>query len=97
MPGTLTVVWHSIMAQYLPEADRVALESGFDALGALATADAPVARLAFEASKFPSPAGVQFGLRMTTWPGGDPVNLASAHPHGDTVMWLRRPGAGTSG
>jgi hypothetical protein len=89
VPGVLTVVWHSIMAQYLPEADRVALEAGFATLGARATPDAPVARLSFEAGRFPSPAGVQFGLRMTTWPGGAEATLASAHPHGDTVMWLR--------
>lgn len=89
VPGAVTVVWHSIMVQYLPESERVALEAAFDALGALATAEAPVARLAFEASKFPSPAGVQFGLKLQTWPGGAGTHLASGHPHGDTVMWHR--------
>jgi hypothetical protein len=89
VPGTVTVIWHSVMAQYLPEAELAELRTAFATLGALATPDAPVARLAFEASRFPSPAGVQFGLRLSTWPDGVVTNLASAHPHGDTVMWLR--------
>jgi hypothetical protein len=88
VPGTVTVVWHSVMTQYLAEAERAELRGAFETLGALATSEAPVARLAFEATRLPSPAGVQFGLRLTTWPGGAVTNLASAHPHGDTVMWL---------
>jgi hypothetical protein len=87
--GAATVIWHSVMAQYLPPADQVALDGAFDALGALATPDAPVARLAFEAHRFPSPAGVLFGLTLQTWPGGEVTRLASAHPHGDTVTWHR--------
>lgn len=89
VPGTVTVIWHSVMAQYLPSDVRAALESAFDALGAAATPEAPVARLAFEAHKLPSPAGVLFGLRLHTWPGGVVTQLASAHPHGDTVTWHR--------
>lgn len=88
-PGAVTVIWHSVMEQYLPPPEQAALESAFDALGAAATAEAPVARLAFEATKFPSPAGVLFGLKLTTWPGGETTYLASAHPHGDTVTWQR--------
>ncbi|MBA3743038.1 DUF2332 domain-containing protein [Sporichthya sp.] len=88
-PGTATVIWHSVMAQYLSNAGRAELDAAFDDLGALATPDAPVARLAFEANRFPSPAGVLFGLTLQTWPGGAVTPLASAHPHGDTVTWLR--------
>jgi hypothetical protein len=89
--GTATVVWHSVMRQYLPAEDRAALDAAFAALGALASPDAPVARLGFEASTYPSPAGVVFGLRLQAWPGGETTQLASAHPHGDTVMWHRLP------
>lgn len=89
VPGTVTVIWHSVMEQYLPADARRELGAAFDTLGALATPDAPVARLAFEASEFPSPAGVQFGLRLQTWPEGRARYLASGHPHGDTVMWHR--------
>jgi hypothetical protein len=56
-------------------------------VGAVATPEAPVARLAFEAAKLPSPAGGLFGLKLTTWPGGETSYPASAHPHGDTVTW----------
>jgi hypothetical protein len=87
--GSLTVVWHSVMAQYLPSVEQSALEAAFAALGAVATPEAPVARLAFEPHKFPSPAGVVFGLKLQTWPGGEVTHLASAHPHGDSVMWHR--------
>ncbi|HUR73721.1 MAG TPA: DUF2332 domain-containing protein, partial [Sporichthya sp.] len=69
VPGTVTVIWHSVMTQYLPEAERDELRAAFQTLGALATAEAPVARLAFEASRVPSASGVQFGLRLSTWPG----------------------------
>lgn len=85
--GAVTVIWHSVMAQYLPPPEEAALEAALDALGAVATPEAPVARLAFEATKLPSPAGVLFGLKLTTWPGGETTYLASAHPHGDTVTW----------
>lgn len=89
VPGTVTVVWHSVMAQYLPEPVRRSLDAGFEAVGALASPDAPVARLSFEAYQLPTPAGVLFGLRLQTWPSGEVVPLASAHPHGDTVTWHR--------
>jgi hypothetical protein len=87
--GAATVIWHSVMTQYLPPSEQDALDAAFSALGALATPDAPVARLGFEANKYPSPAGVVFGLKLQTWPGGETTTLASAHPHGDPVMWHR--------
>src|SRR5260370_27574252 len=36
-PGSWTVVWHSIMRQYLDEEQRAGLAAGIEALGAAAT------------------------------------------------------------
>ncbi len=96
VPGVVTVVWHSVMTQYLPADVRAALEDAFHALGARATADAPVARLSFEATPRTAPPGVEFALTLRRWPAdpaGDsaadpaPLHLASGHPHGDWVTW----------
>lgn len=89
VPGALTVIWHSVMAQYLAPAERVELEVAFEALGALATPEAPVARLAFEPGELTSPAGIQFRAKLDLWPAGTSEWLATAHPHGDNVVWHR--------
>ncbi len=89
VPGQLTVIWHSVMTQYLPPAEQADLEAAFAALGQLATPEAPVARLAFEPSALTSPAGIQFQVKLHLWPGGTSEQLATAHPHGDDVMWHR--------
>ncbi len=87
VPGAVTVIWHSVMTQYLPESEQAALDEAFAALGARASEDAPVARLAFEPRLLQSAAGVLFALDLQLWPGGASTRLASAHPHGDSVTW----------
>ena len=46
--GHLTVVWHSIMWQYLTRDDRAAVEDQLASLGASASDSAPLARLRLE-------------------------------------------------
>ncbi|GAA0606399.1 DUF2332 domain-containing protein [Sporichthya brevicatena] len=96
VPGAVTVVWHSVMQQYLPAEVRAGLEAAFDALGSRASADAPVARLSFEGRPRTVPPGVEFALTLQSWPADDPdapasLHLASGHPHGDWVTWHPRP------
>ncbi|MGQ0632679.1 MAG: DUF2332 domain-containing protein [Sporichthyaceae bacterium] len=92
LDGTLTVVWHSVMWQYLPQAERHALTAAFDALGAMATPSAPVARVSMEPRKrIVFPVGVEHVVRTQTWPGDGVWLYGSAHPHGDTVVWRRTP------
>ncbi|HEY2636585.1 MAG TPA: DUF2332 domain-containing protein, partial [Solirubrobacteraceae bacterium] len=63
-PGRATVVFHSVVMQYLDEAERTALDARFAAAGAAATDEAPLAHLAMEA------ADELANVRLTTWPGG---------------------------
>ncbi len=82
-PGQATVLYHSVMWQYMPEATRHALRASIDAVAARATRDAPLAWLAFE----PPNADADMQLSLTLWPGGEPRLLARAHPHGRWIEW----------
>jgi hypothetical protein len=84
-PGQATVLYHSIMWQYLPPSTRDGLHKAIAAAGARATREAPLAWLALEP---PPAADVVFELRLTTWPGGESRVLATAHPHGREATWL---------
>jgi hypothetical protein len=90
--GALTVVWHSVMWQYVDAAERAAITARLEALGETATPTAPLARLSLEPRGRKSATGVEFVVRLRTWPGAGVRVLATAHPHGDTVVW-RRPEA----
>ena len=82
VPGTWTVLWHSIFRQYLDERQRVELADGVSALGATATPDARFAYLYLEQSR----AG-GCPITLTTWPGGRQRILGSAPAHGLPVFW----------
>jgi hypothetical protein len=83
-PGRATVLYHSVMWQYLPEPTREALRQVIADAGLRATRDAPLAWLAFEVAG----ADAQCELALTLWPGGARRVLAAAHPHGSWVRWL---------
>jgi hypothetical protein len=83
-PGYATVLYHSIMWQYMPAASREAIAAAVQAAGARATLEAPFAWLRFE----PSALDVPPELRLTLWPGAREQTLARAHPHGSTVTWF---------
>jgi hypothetical protein len=86
--GSTAVVMHSIAWQYFPAAKQARIAAHLAALGANASADAPLAWLRYEmddaaAAELPT-------LRLTLWQGGVPTErlLARAHPHGAFVQWL---------
>jgi len=83
-PGRATVLYHSVMWQYLPEPTREALRHLIADAGARATREAPLAWLAFEVVG----ADADCELALTLWPGGARRMLATAHPHGRWVRWL---------
>jgi hypothetical protein len=84
-PGTATVVYESIVWQYVPEAEQAEVRSLLAAAGARATADAPVAWLRLEPHVRPD-LGAE--LRLTTWPGdGEEHVLALCGYHGTPVRW----------
>jgi len=84
-PGTATVLFHSIVMQYLPDEQRAAFKQLVRSRGADdATTTAPLAWLRLE------PVGDEAALRLTTWPGGAEATLAWSGFHGQHVRWLGR-------
>jgi hypothetical protein len=82
--GSATVLYHSIMWQYMPSETQASIRASVEDAGGRATTAAPLAWLRFEFSHPES----RPELRMTLWPGGREVRLAVAHPHGSSVSWL---------
>jgi hypothetical protein len=80
--GACTVVFHSIVMQYVPEEERRRIGRLLAEHGAGASADAPLARLGME------PGGEEAELRLTVWPGGEERLLATSGYHGADVRWL---------
>jgi hypothetical protein len=82
--GELTVVWQSVMRQYVPAAAWAAIERSVREAGRAATLDAPLAWLAMEPGDDPR-AG--FAVTATTWPGATTRRVADAGDHGPPVRW----------
>jgi len=81
--GAATVLFHSVMWWYLPEADRKEIARSVEEAGARASREAPLFWLRME------PPSMQFcEVRMRSWPGGGDRLLARAHHHGRWVEWL---------
>ena len=80
-PGAATVVWHSVVRQYLAPQERADVSDLLEAAGARATTDAPLAHLWLE------PDRDRFAVGLTTWPGGRTAVLADCEGHGPPVVW----------
>jgi hypothetical protein len=83
--GQATVVFHSIVMQYLSKDDHHTFGSIVAKAGARATDDAPLAWLRLE------PKGGEFHVRLNRWPGGEEHHLGTASAHGQNVRWLGLP------
>ena len=81
-PGRATVIYHSIVSQYLGDEERAALFDGIREAGERASADAPLAWLRME------PADDRANLELTAWPGGEDRLLARVGYHGTPVELL---------
>jgi hypothetical protein len=84
-PGVATVVFHTIVWPYLPDEVRESAESAIGAAGQRATADAPLALVAFEGAA-DEPARIE--THLTLWPGGERRLVAVSSHHPITVEWL---------
>ncbi len=82
VPGAATVVFQSLVLQYLDDAERARVRDVIEAAGAAATAAAPLAWLRME------PGGELADVRLRTWPGGEDALVARAGYHGRPVRWL---------
>ncbi|BCK59278.1 DUF2332 domain-containing protein [Nocardia wallacei] len=77
-PGTLTVVWHSVMRQYVPQDQWAKAAAELDRLAATTGPDAAFAHIAFEPMAR-SGSGFPLTVRLGTGPARV---LARAKPHG---------------
>ena len=84
VPGVATVVFHSIVWQYLPQPTRDGVRAAIVAASHRATADAPIAWLRMEPGEDPSEAAE---IRLITAPGGEHRLLANTGYHGHPV-WV---------
>ncbi len=80
VPGTLTIVWHSVMRQYVDAQEWKAVNAELDRLAAAGGPEAAFAHIAFE----PQLNGDdRNGFRLTARIGGQPETVLSrAKPHG---------------
>ncbi len=78
-PGQATVLYHSIVSQYLSDEERGAFHDNVQVAGERATKEAPLAWLRME------PGGERADVHLTTWPGGETSHLARVGYHGSPV------------
>ena len=85
--GTTTVVWHSVMWQYLDPAERTRADARLAELGSQASDRAGFAHLALEPRRRTPEAAHEVLVVLTTWPGGVEQVLGRAEPHGLPTTW----------
>jgi hypothetical protein len=96
-PGVVTVLWHSVMWQYLDAVERQRALSGVERLAAQATDSALFAYVRFEVEADPVPGrDWHHEVRLSTWPDPDGGGLAGrligvAPAHGVPVDWYDAP------
>jgi hypothetical protein len=86
--GATTVVWHSVMWQYLSRDEQLEIERRLNTLGSMATVESPLVRLCFEPTgNLPK----ERGIVRQTWTGaandGHRKLLGTAPPHGLPCTW----------
>lgn len=86
----VTVLFHTIMFQYLASAERRRFAGLVEEAGRRATAESPLAWLRME------PGGDQADVWLTTWPGGTTRLVARSAYHGPPVVLVGRSGVPAS-
>lgn len=84
--GAVTVLFHSVMWQYMPAGTQKSVSAAIASAARAATVQAPVAWLRMEPDS--AREGFPMAVRLTSWPGGEDRHLADVHPHGAWVSWL---------
>ncbi|MCB4859418.1 DUF2332 domain-containing protein [Sphingobium sp. PNB] len=80
--GFATVVFHSVVWQYILPVEQAQILATLESHAAAATADAPFFWLRMELNE----TARQFELRLWSGPGHDRL-LAVVHPHGEYAVW----------
>ena len=84
--GVTTVVWHSVVRQYLAPGERQQVQRLIAQAGERATRSAPLAHLSLEPDRIGG-GPFRYFVELTTWPGGRTRVLAEAMGHGPPVVW----------
>ena len=83
-PGTTRALIHSVVWQYIPDAERDAIVEMMEEAGAKATEDKPLAWISVEANRDTH----RHELTVSYWPDGEMRKpMATAHPHGGWIEW----------
>jgi hypothetical protein len=87
-PGVVTVVWHSVVWQYVDQTERAGILGALSNAAARATSSAPMAYLRFEPRTAPPRYSGFFELQASIWPAG-PVDqaIATGAGHGIPARW----------
>ena len=93
-PGQVTVLWHSVMWQYLDDDEQRDVTSAIDRLGAEATDDAPFAHLVLEPLRRTPDSEHEFLVVLTEWPTGERRILGTSRGHGMPTEWDEMPSTG---
>ena len=87
-PGHLTVLWHSVMWQYVPAPERARVTARLAELGRSASEESPLVHLYAEPTRRTGSDEHRFWVQAETWPGGGrPEVLGRMEPHGLPVVW----------
>lgn len=85
--GATTVLWHSVMWQYLTTDDKEAAQARIGDLARQADADQPFAHLRLEPHRRTEQSEREFLVVLEDWPSGDHRVLGTSAPHGVPVHW----------
>jgi hypothetical protein len=85
--GVTTVLWHSVMWQYLTADDQRAVTDRIEELGAAAGADRPFAHLRLEPMRRSADGPHEFLVALRLWPGGEERILGETAGHGVPMIW----------
>lgn len=83
-PGSATLLYHTVVWQYLPQATKARIQDHMERAGARASAEAPLFWFRCEADETGEPGAA---LTLTKWPGGETRQLGRADFHGRWVQW----------
>ena len=85
--GHLTVVWHSVMWQYVPAEQQERVTARLATLGSTAGQEAPLVHLFAEPTRRTPEERHRFWVVAEAWPGAERQFLAQLAPHGLPVTW----------
>ncbi len=94
LDGATTVLWHSVMWQYVPAAEQAAVSERVASLGEQATPQQPLVHLFLEPTRRSPGSRHEFLVVSESWPAGERTVLGASVGHGLPTTWEQVPVAG---